>query len=111
MNGRDATLATVGALVLGAMALRCHGAPLVRMRHPRSPDTSLGIAHEGTHRCHMANVACSDFAATLVGALGLAWLSKGSVTAWLVVLLVLGEALHFVYGIPTATQRWLWGWE
>ena len=37
--------------------------------------------------------------------------SGGSMLAWSVVVLVLGEALHVMYGVRTETQRWLFGYD
>jgi hypothetical protein len=107
MEASTATLLVVGALVCAALLLRLRGRPLLYERPLPQRDTSLGKAHEGVHEAHVAGVAVADMAGTVALAALLAWLSDGSVTAWLVVVLLVSEAMHGAYGVPTATQRWL----
>lgn len=95
-------------LVLVALWLRSRERPLFGARNVPQ-DTSLGTAGEGIHGGHIADVAVFDFVGTLVGAAALAWVSRGSVVPWLILLLVIGEVMHWAYGVPTATYTWFWG--
>ena len=108
MDGRQATRAWVGAMVVVALALRVRGAPLL-YRRAVPTDLSFGPPGSGIHAHHVLGVATADFLGSAALAVALAALSGGSVTAWLVVTLVSGELLHAAYGVPTATSRWLFG--
>lgn len=111
MKGVTAFVGVLLGLFALAFGLRLWGSPVFSSMSPKHPpDTTLGVAHEGVHACHFAGVACFDHLMTYVLAATLAWASGGSVTFWLIVLLIVSEIQHHIYGIPTATQRWLFGY-
>lgn len=103
---RSATL-----LVLAAVALRLRGRPVFRGASQPPTDASLGIAGRGVHRWRVVDVASYDMFFSIVAAIVLAWISRGSTTAWLVIVLVVAEVQHAQFGIPTSTQRWLFGYD
>ena len=111
MDGYTAVVDSIVVLVLVALALRCVGSPIFGRKQQPPMDTTGGIPHNGLHRCHFAGTACFDYIASHVFAAVLADLSGGSLTFWIVVVLVLGEVEHWWYGIPTSTQRWLFGYQ
>ena len=108
MSGHAAFAYVLVVLFLIALWLRSRGPPLLGARNVPQ-DTSLGAAGQGIHEAHVFDVAVFDFVGTVAGAAALAWVSKGSLVPWLVVLLIIGEVMHWAYGIPTATYTWLWG--
>ena len=109
MHGKRTFALTIVILVLLAVGLRMH-TPILRINQPIT-DTTLGRSGEGGHKCHFAGVACSDFLGSLALAFLLAWLSRGSVTFWIIIVLLVGEIQHWWFGIPTSTQRWLFGYK
>lgn len=107
MDGKEALLALTLSLVALALLLRMRGAPLFGSHRSNSPDTSLGVAGEGVHKSRLFGVALFDMMGAIVMSVLLAWISKGSLTAWLIVVLIASEVQHYLYGIPTPTQKWL----
>ena len=110
MDGHTALLYAIAMLVVFAVALRVRGSPVFRVTQP-AVDTSLGRVREGVHRHRFADVASVDMILSLLLAMVLAAISRGSTTAWLLVVLVTAEVQHAYYGIPTSTQRWLFGYK
>ena len=110
MHGNRTFVITVAVLILLAIGLRMHKSPLMRITQPIT-DTTLGRSGEGVHKCHFAGMACYDFISSLALAFLLAWLSRGSVTFWVIVVLLVGEIQHWWFGVPTSTQRWLFGYK
>ena len=108
MDGRAATLAWAAGMLALALACRARGRPLLwRTARTAPTDVSLGVPREGAHAARVAGAAAVDLAASAGFAALLAGISGGSTVAWLVAVLVSGEALHAGYGVPTPTQRWL----
>ena len=109
VSGRVAISICFVLLFIGAFLLRLRGAPVLFKRADVVQDTSLGAAGTGVHAPHLGGVALADFGMTIVLSAALAAVSKGPFTFWLVITLVAAEIMHYVFGIPSATQRWLFG--
>lgn len=112
MKGRETFYLTCLGLVVLSLALRKRGSPLFRTTsRRRETDVTLGTARQGIRRFRLVDVPVSDFTMTLAGAAFLARVSRGSLVPWLILLLVVSEAQHFFFGIPTSTQVWFFGEE
>ena len=109
MKGSIAMYIVLSLLVILAILLRLKGSPILYQRSWPPADTSLGKSHEGVHKFHISDTAIFDMLGTVLMSLFFAFLSKGSVTFWLILLLLVSEIMHGVYGIPTSTQVWLFG--
>lgn len=107
MTGRTAFYMLLGTLLLAALWLRGRPRPLFCSAVARPTDTTLGTAGQGLHELHLLGVAVADFVGTVVLATVYALVSRGSFVAWLVLLLTLGEVMHWYFGVPTATSEWL----
>ena len=109
MNGKSAFAVVIVGLLVVALYLRRASLPLFQLDNHRPTDTSLGVANTGAHALHVAGAAAVDISLTFVAAAAYAAVSRAPVVLWLVVLLALGELMHWMYGVPTATYVWLFG--
>ena len=109
MNGGAAFALVVAIYLLLALGLRSVSPPLFPLETHRVTDTSFGVANKGVHSYHVFGAAAVDTLLTFVAAAVFAGISRAPVIGWLVLLLVTGEAMHWAYGIPTATYVWLFG--
>ena len=109
MSGAGAFLSVLMALLLLALALRTAERPLFPLQRHAATDTTLGVAGEGAHGLRLAGTALVDLGATFALAAVYAAISRGSTVAWLILLLLVGEAMHWAFGVPTATYTWLFG--
>ena len=105
MNGHTTFLVTVVALLIIAVLIRGKR-PLFLKIKPRKEDESLGRSHMGIHSHRLMKMSYVDFLGTFLLAILLTYISKGSLNAWLVGLLILGEIQHMYFGIKTETFRW-----
>jgi len=64
--------------------------------------TILGVPKQGVHASRIGPYALNDSLATIALALFLAWVFNTSFFPTLVVIFVLGEVLHYVFGVQTA---------
>lgn len=112
MKGREATLLVAALLLACAVAARWRNRAVQRAVQRGGGvgegDSSLGRPGEGVHQ-HVGGVAAADLVLSLLGAAGLSCVSRGPLVLWIVVVLSAGEVLHAAYGVPTATQRFLFG--
>ena len=105
MNGHSTFVATVFGLLFLAVLARGKR-PLLFKMTPRKEDASLGRPRVGIHAHRFMNMAYVDFIGTFLLAVVLARVSEGSLNAWLIALLILGEVQHAYFGIRTETFRW-----
>ena len=94
------------ALAAAALALRFARRPLAYHRTVPEDD-SFGASGEGFHSWHIGGVAVGDTLLTVALAAVFAVLSNGPFVFWLGVSLFVGEAMHIVFGVRTATYVWL----
>ena len=64
--------------------------------------TALGIPGKGVHEARIGAYALNDTFATIIGAWILAWIFDTSFLGTLVAFFVLGEVLHYTFGVQTA---------
>ena len=107
-SGKTTVYVSLILLVTVAFLLRVRGSPVLFQRNVPE-DASLGMSHAGVHSCHIGGVAVVDFLFTVVLAGVLSAISKGPFTFWLILVLLIAEAMHYSFGIRTATQKWLFG--
>lgn len=114
MSTAPCALGSAVAGLLGlAVLLRLRGRPLLWHRPAAWPeDVSLGAAGAGVHAPRLLGaMALVDLLGSLALAALCAAVSGGSVVAWTVLVLVVGEAMHAAFGVRTATQKWLFGYD
>ena len=107
VEARTALAWTLAGLV--AAALWCRMRDPVLWPYAPAADVSLGVSGKGVHAARLAGAARNDLLGSALLALVLAKLSRGPLTFWLVVVLVVAEALHIAYGVRTPTFKWLFG--
>jgi hypothetical protein len=105
MNGRAALVFSTTVLIILAVICRFRN-PVLFPWDPKE-DVSLGRAGKGPHKDKMLGTASHDMLFSLLLALALAGISRGPTTFWLIVVLLTGEILHLIFGVRTATFRWL----
>lgn len=105
MNGRNSLLLSITILAVLALILRFRN-PVLFKWTPEE-DASLGSSGDGVHKNHIMGVATHDMLLSILLAVMLAALSRGPITFWLVVVLVVGEVMHAMFGVRSATFRWL----
>ena len=105
MKGKTALLAVCFTLIVIALICRCRS-PVLFKWTPQE-DTSLGASGKGVHADHMLGVATHDMLFSIMLALVLAALSRGPFTFWFIVVLIAGEILHAIFGVRSATFKWL----
>ena len=64
--------------------------------------TALGIPGKGVHSTRIFGLALNDILMTIVGAAVIAYFGRVSFAVTLLILLILGEVLHYVFGTQTA---------
>jgi hypothetical protein len=64
--------------------------------------TLLGIPGQGFHATRIGPYALNDTLATILGAILLAWIYKTSFLAAFIGFFVLGEVLHYLFGVQSA---------
>lgn len=109
MNGKAALLSVAFALVVLAVFCRFRSPIIARWDPPQ--DASLGRAGESPHKERMLGFAIHDMMFSIVFALCLASISRGPFTFWFILVLLLGEIMHAIFGIRSATFRWLFEGE
>jgi len=62
----------------------------------------LGVPGEGVHAPRIGGIARNDTIATIIGALLTAWAFKISFLYSLIAWFVIGELLHYIFGVNTA---------
>jgi hypothetical protein len=62
----------------------------------------LGEPRSGVHSTRIFGIAAFDTIATILGAILIAYVLKKSFLVTLVVIFILGEILHYIYGTQTA---------
>ena len=67
----------------------------------------FGKPRKGAHSTRVLDVAIVDYAATVVGAFALWYFTKIPVEVCTIGLFLLGIIAHIVFGVDTATSRWL----
>lgn len=105
MKGKEALI--IMAIVLVIIAIICRFRNPVLFKWNPSEDNSLGKAGESPHKERMLGFAIHDMMFSILFALCLAGISRGPFTFWLIVLLLIGEIMHIIFGIRSATFRWL----
>lgn len=110
MRGSVWFLVVVFALLGLAIGLRFARPPLV-YRRSVPEDESVGKSGEGFHALHVGNVAVGDFCGTVALAVLFALVSNGPFVFWLCLVLLVGEVMHFAFGVRSATYEWLFGNE
>lgn len=105
MDGKTGLIVASIALVVVAVICRFRSPVLFKWEPPE--DASLGRAGESPHKERMLGFAIHDMMFSIVLALCLASISRGPFTFWLIVVLLLGEIMHLIFGIRSATFRWL----
>jgi len=68
---------------------------------------ALGIPGQGVHATRILGFALNDILMTVIGAAIIAYVGRVSFIATLLILLVLGEVLHYVFGTQTAFLTWI----
>ena len=63
---------------------------------------ALGIPEQGVHASRIFGYALFDTVATLIGALLTAYFTNTSLILSIIFWFVLGEVLHYVFGVQTA---------
>lgn len=109
MNGKAALLSVAFALVVLAVLCRFRSPIIARWDPPQ--DASLGRAGESPHKERMLGFAMHDMMFSIVFAFCLASISRGPFTFWFILVLLLGEIMHAIFGIRSATFRWLFEGE
>lgn len=61
----------------------------------------FGKPHKGIHRRRILGFALFDVVATILVAAATAWLFKGNFAIHLLVWLIAGEILHYIFGVRT----------
>ena len=106
LNGKNVLYGTV-LVGLGVAIFVRNRRPLLFEIAPKVPmDVSLGTPGTGIHSHRFLGMAYRDFLATFVIAAVCTILSKGSLNAWLIIWLIIGEIEHMYFGIPTETFKW-----
>lgn len=62
----------------------------------------FGRPHEGVHKTRILGFALVDTVLTILGAAATAWLFKGNFALHLLFWLLVGEILHYIFGVRTA---------
>jgi len=91
-----------------ALAMRFLRTPVLYRRVVQE-DESFGASGQGFHSLHIGNVAMGDFFLTVALAAVFSMLSNGPFVFWFTLSLVVGEVMHFVFGVKSATIVWLFG--
>ena len=69
----------------------------------------FGKPGEGAHSVRIGGVAIVDVALTAVAAAGVSWALGQSFVVVLVLLLIVAVAMHRLFCVDTAVNRWLFG--
>ena len=105
MNGKTGLIIASTFIVVLAIICRFRSPVLFKWDPPQ--DDSLGKAGEKPHQDRMLGFAVHDMMFSVLLALCLAGISRGPFTFWLIVVLILGEIMHIIFGIRSATFKWL----
>ena len=98
----------VAIMAVLALAMRFLRTPILYRRVVQEDD-SFGVSGKGFHSLHIGDVAVGDFLVTVALGAAFSLLSNGPFVFWFVLSLVVGEVMHFVFGVKSATIVWLFG--
>ena len=71
---------------------------------------ALGVPSKGFHRIHFGGVAVGDLLLTFLLAVGLSYIpGSPPLTLWIVILILLAEALHIGFCVNTSVMHWFNG--